>query len=96
MLSSPMIQLEGLMMERAYLDRLRAQPRLGTVLREYGVRYYVSSDATLEGGCYRTSEPSQAGPDSAHMVGVFCQQPVATFDHEGFTTRVFEVGESQR
>jgi hypothetical protein len=95
MLSSPMLQLEGLMMDRAYLDRLRTQPPLDSVLSEYGVKYYVSSDATFEDGCYRTREPLQAGPDSASMLGIFCQQPVAIFTHEGITTRIFTVAESQ-
>jgi hypothetical protein len=96
MVSSPLIQLEGLMMDRAYLDRLRTQPQLDSVLREYGVEYYVSSDATFKNGCYRTREPFQAGSDSAHMIGIFCQQPIAIFIHEGIITRIFTVAESQR
>jgi hypothetical protein len=95
MVSSPMIQLEGLMMDRAYLDRLRIQPPLDSVLRECG-KYYVSSEATFNDGCYRTREPLQAGPDSARMIGIFCQQPIAIFTHEGIITRIFIVAESQR
>jgi hypothetical protein len=92
MLSSPMIQLEGLTMDGLYLERLRAQPSLNSMLQEYGVAYYVSTNATFAGGCYQTQEPSQAGPDSVHMRGTFCQQPVDTFTRDGFTTRIFAVG----
>ena len=94
--SSPIIQLEGLMMDEAYLQKLRAQPPLSSVLRNYGVTYYISSGAMLKGGCYEVSEPLQAGPDSAHMSGIFCQQPVATFLHDGVSTRIFSVAGTQR
>lgn len=94
--SSPMMQLEGLMMDEAYLQKLRAQPPLISVLRDYAVTYYISSAATLKDGCYEVVEPLQAGPDSAHMMGTFCQQPVATFLHDGVSTRIFRVAEAQR
>jgi hypothetical protein len=96
MVSSPMIQLEDLMMDRAYLDKLRTQSPLDSVLREYGIEYYVSNDATFNDGCYRTREPFQAGSDSARMIGIFCQQPIAIFTHEGILTRIFSVAESHR
>jgi hypothetical protein len=92
LLPQPLIQLEGLTMDRAYLARVRAQPELIAVLREYGARYYVSTDAEAGNGCFRVREPGEAGPDSAHMAGEFCGQPAWTFADEGVVTRIFEVG----
>ncbi|HEX3968501.1 MAG TPA: hypothetical protein VHW70_11085 [Edaphobacter sp.] len=94
MISSPMIQLEGLVMDETYLDKLRIQPSLNSILSEYGVNYYVSSDATFKDGCYHTREPLQAGPDSACMLGAFCRQPDATFTHNGIITRIFALSGS--
>jgi hypothetical protein len=91
LLPSPLIQLEGLTMDRAYLLRLRAQPPLETMLHEYRVRYYISTDAVFEKGCYLVREPARAGRDSAHMSGAFCQPPLAVFSHDGIITRIFDV-----
>lgn len=95
MLSSPMLQLEGLMEDRKYLDRIRTQPPLDLLLREYGVTWYIATDATFKDGCYHTREPFQAGPDSAHMIGILCQPPAATFTHAGITTRIFAIAPPQ-
>jgi hypothetical protein len=92
LMNSPVIQLEGLMMDRPYLKRLQERPALGAVLREYGVRYYVSTDATLKDGCYTAREPLESGPDSAYMTGRICTHPLATFSHDRFVTRIFDVG----
>lgn len=95
-MSSPMIQLEGLTMDRTYLEKLRKQPTLNAVLNDYGVTYYVSTNAAQTGGCYRTEEPAQAGPDSVHMAGSFCSQPVFTSTHGGFTTRILALHPTKR
>ena len=91
LLRSPLIQLEGLVMDRAYLQRLRAQPSLETMLREYKVHYYVSTNAIYEKGCYLVREPAQAGPDSAHMLGTICESPVAAFSYDGIVTQIFDI-----
>ena len=96
LLPSPLIQLEGLMMDQTYLQRMRTQTSLPLMLREYGVTYYVSTNARLEDACYVTREPSQSGPDSPHMSGVFCRPPVATFSHDTFVTRIFKVTATQQ
>jgi hypothetical protein len=96
LLPSPLIQLEGLTMDPAYLRRLRTQPSLQSMLREYRVQYYISTDATFENGCYITREPSQSGPDSASMRGALCQSPAATFSHDQVVTRIFNVADRQQ
>ena len=90
LLPAPMIQLEGLTMDRQYLDRLRAQPPLENLLREYRVDYYISTNAVPDGPCYRAVEPAMAGPDSARMQGTFCA-PLASFAYDGEVTRIFRI-----
>jgi hypothetical protein len=90
LLPAPMIQLEGLTMDRQYLDRLRAQPPLKDLLREYRVDYYISTNAIPDGPCYRAIEPAMAGADSARMQGRFCA-PIAIFAYDGEVTRIFRI-----
>jgi hypothetical protein len=82
LLHQPLVQLEGLTMDAAYLDNIRQQRNLNEVLHNYGVRYYVTDDTAFDNGCYHTREPAQGGPGTAHMTGLFCQQPVAEY-HQG-------------
>ncbi len=93
LLPSRLIQLEGLTMDRAYLQRLRTQPSLQAMLHEYKVRYYISANAVVENGCYLVREPAQAGPDSARMSGAFCQTPLAVFSHDEIIFRIFDTAE---
>jgi len=88
----PVVQLEGLMMDKPYLDNIRLQRNLFDVLRQYNVRYYVSTWDTPDGqGCYSMKEPSKVGPDSPVMQGRICQEPVAVFSHGPFVSRIFEL-----
>jgi hypothetical protein len=96
LLPSPLIQLEGLVMDRDYLEKLRAEPPLKSLLREYGVQYYVSTNPVYENGCYLVREPAQPGSDSAHMTGTFCQSPEATFSHNGIVTHIFSVADTSQ
>lgn len=91
LVSQPIIQLEGLVMDKPYLENVRKERDLREVLRAYGVRYYVSSDAVFSNHCYAANEPAQAGPDSPHMHGLFCMQPVATFHNNYMVERVFDL-----
>jgi len=87
----PLVQLEGLMEDRRFLDHIRARDNLNEVLRKYDIDYYASTGAVESEGCYRTTEPRQAGPGSPRMEGVFCQRPVLEFhsDFDGTNTLVF-------
>jgi hypothetical protein len=90
LLSSPVYQLEGLTMDREYLDVLRRQPPLRSVLQEYRVDYYISTNAVPDGDCFDAVEPAMAGPDSARMSGKFCG-PLVTLVYDGKVTRIFKV-----
>ena len=71
-IGQPIVQLEGLVMDKKFLDNIREQRNLLDVLKEYRVRYYVSTNAVPSGnGCFDLSEPKVAGPRSPHMRATF-------------------------
>ena len=96
LLPFPLLQLEGLMEDRKFLDNIRKQRDLGEVLDEYGVDYYASSGAQPLGTCYRATEPKQAGPSSPRMVGTFCQEPVLVYQDAHDRTVVFALKRAAR
>jgi hypothetical protein len=88
----PMVQTEGLVMDRPFLDVIRRQENLLSVLRQYGVRYYVSSvDFKRDRPCFHAAEPMRAGPSSAHMRAVFCGQPLLEYDVSYWRTRIYDL-----
>lgn len=95
-LREPLIQLEGLVMDKQYLQNIREDRNLNDVLRQYGVTYYVATNPRLNGDCYLVREPEQAGPDSHSMRGTFCQQPLDHYVANGKVTDIFDVREEER
>ena len=90
LIASPLLQLEGLVGDRAFYEELKAGPPLADVLRDYKIDYYVATGLTREQGCYLAREPSQAGPLSPTMRGRLCAEPVAVFENSGFETQIFD------
>ncbi len=82
---NPVLQAEGLVMDRGYLEHIRAQDDLRSVLASYGVDYYVVSvpwkgyAERFSGGCYHALEPMKAGPSSLRMHADFCETPLFDF-----------------
>ena len=95
LIHDPVVQTEGLMMDRPYLDHVRRQEPLRDVLADYGVDYYVATAYKPFTGCFQASEPAKAGPESAHMRAQFCGAPAATFIHDGIQTLIFDVKKKQ-
>ncbi len=93
LLPYPVIQTEGLVMDRPFLERIRRQESLIPALKAYHVRYYVGTSWVPYTGCFHAVEPFQAGKTSAHMVGDFCQPAIAQSQHEFFRTRIFDLGQ---
>ncbi len=87
----PVVQTEGLVMDREYLERMRRQEPLLPALAAMHVRYYVGTSWVPYTGCFHAVEPFQAGKTSAHMEGDLCSQPVGSFQHENFRTRIFDL-----
>jgi hypothetical protein len=94
LLPYPLVQTEGLVMDRNFLDLIKRRAPLREALDKYGVRYYISVATKPYSGCYQASEPYEAGPESPHMAAEFCEQPIASFiDTDGLKTLIYEVGE---
>jgi hypothetical protein len=91
LLHEPLIQLEGLVMDRTFLANIREQHPLAEVLRQYGVRYYIATNPVQSHGCWLTAEPLIAGTDAPRMRGTFCMPPVAEFPYNGYNTVIFDL-----
>ncbi|MES2392283.1 MAG: hypothetical protein V4555_11625 [Acidobacteriota bacterium] len=91
LIHQPVVQLEGLVMDKPFLDNLRQQRDLSAVLRDYNIRYYVTFRAIPEGSCFRVDEPAKSGPDSPRMRTTLCQQPAASFPVGPTTLQIFDL-----
>jgi hypothetical protein len=89
--SGPMVQLEGLVMDKALLNDIRIERPLPEVLRDYNVRYYVGVNLGQHGNCWHAIEPIEAGADAPHMQGDFCMPPVAEFRQRGYDAMIFDL-----
>ncbi len=96
LLPDPVIQTEGLMMDREYLEYVRRQRPLRETLAHYKVRYYIATAYQPFTGCFMANEPAKAGPNSAHMRSEFCEQPQASYVHDGVETLIFDLGQSRQ
>lgn len=89
-LNYPLVQTEGLMMDKDFLSYIRQQRPLTEVLAHYDVRYYVI-DTVPQEGCYRADEPVDAGTNSPHMRDIFCKSPIATFNYPHHRVYIFDL-----
>jgi hypothetical protein len=90
LLDQPLIQLEGLVMDKTFLGYIQRQTPLQTILDAYDVRYYIAFTGTPYIGCFQAVEPYQAGPESPHMRGEFCSKPVDIIKNEEGDTLIFD------
>ncbi len=88
--SQPLIQLEGLVMDADYLQKLKRREPLRQIMEDYGVRYYVTLSSHSPGSCLPLREPGQAGPHSPVSQGVICSPPLATFHRKNVPIYVFD------
>jgi hypothetical protein len=86
----PIVQMEGLVMDRNFLNRIRRREPLAHVLSDYGVHYYTVLYIEPVNGCYDLHEPSNAGSASPHMLGQVCAAPLFTSTHSGSTASLFD------
>ena len=91
LISQPVVQTEGLVMDRNFLKTIALQRPLRDVLADFKVRYYVGSELEPYPGCFQAVEPAQAGPHAPHMQGQFCEAPIATWTIDGVKTLLFDL-----
>jgi hypothetical protein len=95
-IQQPLVQLEGLVTDRSYLENIKQQRDLKQVLANYGVRYYLIPAPDLVDGCYRAVEPAKPGPDSPKMHAEFCMPAIASFRDGGFPLVVLDLQSTPR
>jgi hypothetical protein len=108
LMDDPIVQTEGLVMDKDFLGHIRRQENLLDVLHHYGVRYYVATTgygpdiATAAGygpvisGCFAAREPVLAGPNSPKMQAKLCFPPVATYQLRTHKVWIFDLDEARK
>jgi len=91
MLDNPMVQVEGIVMDKGFLEHMKRGEDLHSLLRDYHVKYYIATAHHPFTGCFDAVEPYQAGPSSPTMRGEFCSTPAAQFQHEDVLTLVYDM-----
>jgi hypothetical protein len=76
LMNQPVLQLEGLMADPSYLDRIRRREPLAEALTQLHVDYYVTNAAQASGPCYEVREPYKAGPASPKLAARLCTPPI--------------------
>lgn len=89
LLPRPLFQLEGLVADLSFLERLKRRQPLLDVLRELDIDYYVATNPERSGDCYMVREPGQAGTASPTLDGRICDAPVSTFHAGELDTLIF-------
>lgn len=87
----PIIQTEGLVMDKHFLQLMRAATPLPDVVQLYHAAFYTKIGGTYDSDCLHVAEPANAGPESPRMRGKVCQAPLAVFYRgaDGMPIRVF-------
>jgi hypothetical protein len=83
LIPAPLLQLEGLMADKPFVDRIRRQEPLLEALDELGVDYYVTVRPQPNRDCYDVREPYWAGAHSPAMQARLCIHPVADIGPPG-------------
>ena len=96
LMTSPILQLEGLVGGKTTLDAIDKEANLLAVMKQHGVNYYIATNLeTTTDGCFVAQEPAQGGEQVKRMRARLCQEPVLRFqssDNKGTVdTLVFAV-----
>ncbi len=96
LMSAPMMQLEGLTGDAAFVEVIKRKDPLVKALNDLQVDYYatmlLSVSGHVHGSCYDVREPEMAGDRSPVMAGHICAPPVADYLHaNGRHLLVFDV-----
>jgi len=80
-LGDPMVQTEGIVMDRNFIATIQSQADLISTLQQYHVDYYIATNPGFENNCYHLEEPSYAGNFSPKMRSVVCAKPYYSFSN---------------
>ena len=90
-IDQPVVQLEGLVMDAGYLNRIRNREPLVDAMRAYGTRYYIATNLDEIDGCVTASEPGRAGSRSPKMSVTICGEPVWADSYAGYDLRIYDL-----
>ncbi len=80
LLSSPLIQLEGLVMDRKYLNLLEKSSHIEEILDNYNISYYVGTGLKKNANnCFMVIEPLQSNGYSRRLESQLCWDEVLQF-----------------
>jgi hypothetical protein len=96
LMQAPVVQLEGLTGDAAFVEIIKRREPLVKALGELQVDYYatmlLSKSGHIHSHCFDLREPEMAGDRSPVMAGHICAKPVADYLHaEGRHLLVFDV-----
>ncbi len=91
LIKSPLVQLEGLVMDKKYLDLLEEKDSIEKVLNEYNVDYYIGTDLKkLQNDCYMIVEPVQSSGYSRQIKSELCWKEVLKFKIGNVSTFILQ------
>jgi hypothetical protein len=92
-MTSTLVQVEGLMGDSAFLDRIKRREPLVQALQELQVDYYATMllGGPQPGPCYNLREPEMAGPRSPVMAGQLCAPVADIANPAGGRMLVFDI-----
>ncbi|MBT1191093.1 hypothetical protein [Rhodococcoides kroppenstedtii] len=89
--TQPIVHLEGLVMDKDFLENIASQRDAVEVMREYNVSFYVGNNLRESNGCFEVVEPKQGGDKSRKMTGILCKQPMLSFSEGSYSIKVFKL-----
>lgn len=92
LMRQPMVQLEGLVMDHEYLQRLETAKDLDSLLRSYNVDYYIGHAwSNRSDGCYMIKEPMFSHGESRNITSKLCWPVVQEVKkRSGDTIKIFK------
>jgi hypothetical protein len=92
LLKHPIVHLEGIVMDKKFLQFIKKEENLLNVLKTYNVNYYIATNPEpISNGCYEFVEPRKAGNYSMKMRAVLCQEPFYEFWTGNYHTAIFKI-----
>lgn len=87
----PLIQLEGMAADQKMIEHIRKQDNLISVLKEYGVDFYITKNPKFISGVYYLIEPKMGGKNSYKMQGELNSSPVLSLDIKNISIKIFKI-----
>lgn len=91
LIESPLVHLEGLVMDKKYIQDLKSTPKLSNLLEKYNVDYYIANNAKKLQDGYRIEEPFKIHKYVYTSTDTLYQIPVVMEDRINWKFQVFDL-----